>query len=66
IYSIAFDNKKSKLFAVDDFTFLKLKHRGSDILYKQYLEEGDITMGRFPGITTLPLTKMKTFMLATF
>ncbi len=32
ICAVAFDNKKSKLFAVDDFTFLKLKHRGSDVL----------------------------------
>lgn len=30
ICAVAFDNSKSKLFAVDDFTFLKLKHRGSD------------------------------------
>jgi peptidylamidoglycolate lyase len=31
ICSVAFDKTRSKLFAVDDFTFLKLKHRGSDI-----------------------------------
>lgn len=31
ICSVAFDKQKSKLFAVDDFTFLKLKHRGSDV-----------------------------------
>jgi peptidylamidoglycolate lyase len=30
ICAVAFDNSKSKLFAVDDFTFLKVKHRGSD------------------------------------
>ncbi|MGC4036576.1 MAG: peptidyl-alpha-hydroxyglycine alpha-amidating lyase family protein [Chitinophagaceae bacterium] len=30
ICAVAFDNTKSKLFAVDDFTFLKVKHRGSD------------------------------------
>ena len=29
--AIAFDKEKSNLFAVDDFTFLKLKHRGSDV-----------------------------------
>jgi peptidylamidoglycolate lyase len=31
ICSVAFNKEKSKLFAVDDFTFLKLKHRGSDV-----------------------------------
>jgi len=31
ICAIAFDKTQSKLFAVDDFTFLKIKHRGSDI-----------------------------------
>lgn len=31
ICSVAFDKTQSKLFAVDDFTFLKVKHRGSDI-----------------------------------
>lgn len=31
ICSVAFDKEKSKLFVVDDFTFLKLKHRGSDV-----------------------------------
>ena len=31
ICAVAFDKSKSKLFAVDDFTFLKVKHRGSDI-----------------------------------
>jgi peptidylamidoglycolate lyase len=31
ICSIAFDKTQTKLFAVDDFTFLKLKHRGSDV-----------------------------------
>ena len=31
ICAVAFDKQKSKLFAVDDFTFLKLKHRGSDV-----------------------------------
>jgi peptidylamidoglycolate lyase len=29
--AVAFDDTKNKLFATDDFTFLKLKHRGSDI-----------------------------------
>jgi peptidylamidoglycolate lyase len=29
--SVAFDKMQSKLFAVDDFTFLKVKHRGSDV-----------------------------------
>lgn len=31
ICAVAFDNLKSKLFAADDFTFLKVKHRGSDV-----------------------------------
>ena len=31
ICSVAFNKTQSKLFAVDDFTFLKLKHRGSDV-----------------------------------
>jgi peptidylamidoglycolate lyase len=30
--AVAFDHTKTKLFATDDLTFLKLKHRGSDIL----------------------------------
>lgn len=30
ICAVAFDKTQSKLFAVDDFTFLKVKHRGSD------------------------------------
>ena len=32
ICAVAFDETESKLFAVDDFTFLKIKHRGSDVL----------------------------------
>lgn len=32
ICSVVFDKKNEKLVAVDDVTFLKLKHRGSDIL----------------------------------
>lgn len=32
ICSVSFDKKKQKLFVVDDFTFLKIKHRGSDVL----------------------------------
>lgn len=31
ICAVAFDKSKSKLFAVDDLTFLKIKHQGSDI-----------------------------------
>lgn len=31
ICSVVFAQTKSKLFAVDDFTFLKIKHRGSDV-----------------------------------
>src|SRR6185437_8456935 len=31
ICAVAFDKTQSKLFAVDDFTFLKIKHRGSGI-----------------------------------
>ncbi len=30
ICAVAFDNSKSKLFAIDDFTFFKVKHSGSD------------------------------------
>ncbi|MEJ7738840.1 MAG: hypothetical protein WKF97_15555 [Chitinophagaceae bacterium] len=29
--SVFIDKAKSELFAVDDFTFLKVKHRGSDV-----------------------------------
>jgi peptidylamidoglycolate lyase len=32
ICAVLFDSTQSKIFAVDDFTFLKLKHRGSDVL----------------------------------
>jgi peptidylamidoglycolate lyase len=32
ICSVSFDKMQSKLFTVDDLTFLKVKHRGSDIL----------------------------------
>jgi peptidylamidoglycolate lyase len=31
ICSVIFEKNESKLFAVDDFTFLKVKHRGSDV-----------------------------------
>lgn len=31
ICSVTFDKTKSKLYAIDDFAFLKIKHRGSDI-----------------------------------
>lgn len=31
ICSVAFDKTQSKLIAIDDFTFLKVKHRGSDV-----------------------------------
>lgn len=31
ICAVAFDNAQSKLFSVDDLTFLKVKHRGSDV-----------------------------------
>ncbi|MFT3704157.1 MAG: peptidyl-alpha-hydroxyglycine alpha-amidating lyase family protein [Agriterribacter sp.] len=31
ICAVLFDTTQSKLFAVDDFTFLKVKHRGSDV-----------------------------------
>lgn len=31
ICSVFFDKEKFKLFAVDDYTFFKLKHRGSDV-----------------------------------
>lgn len=31
ICSVAFNKERSKLFATDDFSFLKLRHRGSDV-----------------------------------
>lgn len=31
ICAVSFDNSRSKLYAVDDFTFLKIIHRGSDV-----------------------------------
>ncbi|ANE51822.1 peptidyl-alpha-hydroxyglycine alpha-amidating lyase family protein [Flavisolibacter tropicus] len=32
ICSVFFDSTKEKVFAIDDFTFLKMKHRGSDVI----------------------------------
>lgn len=46
ICSVAFDKEKSKLFAVDDFTFLKLKHRGSDVFVFDTEGQLQIRFGR--------------------
>jgi peptidylamidoglycolate lyase len=46
IYSISFDKKKSKLFAIDDFTFLKIKHRGSDVFIFDNLGNIQTRFGR--------------------
>jgi peptidylamidoglycolate lyase len=46
ICAVAFDNSKSKLFAVDDFTFLKVRHRGSDIFVLDTAGKVQTRMGR--------------------
>lgn len=46
ICSIAFDKTQSKLFAVDDYTFLKLKHRGSDVFIFDPTGEVQTRFGR--------------------
>jgi peptidylamidoglycolate lyase len=46
ICSISIGKEKSKLFAIDDFTFLKLKHRGSDILIFDTLGKVQTRFGR--------------------
>ena len=46
ICAVAFDKTQSKLFAVDDFTFLKLKHRGSDVFIFDSTGEVQTRFGR--------------------
>ncbi len=46
ICSVAFDKTQSKLFAVDDFTFLKVKHRGSDVFILGTTGKVEIRFGR--------------------
>jgi peptidylamidoglycolate lyase len=46
ICAVAFDKSKSKLFAVDDFTFLKVKHRGSDAFIFDTTGEVQTRFGR--------------------
>jgi peptidylamidoglycolate lyase len=46
ICSVAFDKTGSKLFAVDDFTFLKVKHRGSDVFIFDTADEVQTRFGR--------------------
>jgi peptidylamidoglycolate lyase len=46
ICSVGFDKTKSKLFAIDDITFLKLKHRGSDIFIFDTLGKVQTRYGR--------------------
>jgi peptidylamidoglycolate lyase len=44
--AVAFDNNKSKLFAVDDFTFFKVKHRGSDVFVFDTMGRAQTRFGR--------------------
>jgi peptidylamidoglycolate lyase len=46
ICSVAFDKNQSKLFAIDDFTFLKVKHRGSDVLIFDTIGKVQTRFGR--------------------
>ncbi|MDA3615694.1 peptidyl-alpha-hydroxyglycine alpha-amidating lyase family protein [Polluticaenibacter yanchengensis] len=46
ICAVAFDKKQSKLFAVDDFTFLKFRHRGSDAFILDALGNVETRFGR--------------------
>lgn len=46
ICAVAFDKTKSKLFAVDDFSFLKLKHRGSDLFIFDKTGQVETRFGR--------------------
>lgn len=46
ICAVAFDKTQSKLFAVDDFTFLKIKHRGSDIFVFDTIGKVQTRFGR--------------------
>jgi peptidylamidoglycolate lyase len=44
--SIAFDKTQNKLYAVDDLSFLKLKHRGSDVFVFDTLGQVQTRFGR--------------------
>lgn len=46
ICSVCFNKGKSRLYAVDDFTFLKLKHRGSDVYAFDSLGKVQTRFGR--------------------
>ena len=46
VCSVAFDKTRSKLFAVDDFTFLNVKHRGSDVFVFDTTGEVQTRFGR--------------------
>lgn len=46
ICSVAFGKGKSKLFAIDDFTFLKVTHRGSDVFIFDSLGNVQTRFGR--------------------
>jgi peptidylamidoglycolate lyase len=52
ICSVAFDKTGTTLFAVDDFTFLKIKHRGSDVFIFDTMGKVGTRFGRsgsYPG-----------------
>jgi len=46
VCAVAFDKMQSKLFAVDDLTFLKVKHRGSDVFIFDSLGNVQTRFGR--------------------
>lgn len=50
--AVAFNKSESKLYAVDDFTFLKLKHRGSDVFVFDSLGKVQTRFGRSDGTST--------------
>jgi peptidylamidoglycolate lyase len=55
ICSVAFNKTGSKLFSVDDFRFLKLKHRGSDVFVIDPTDKVQSRFGRsgfYKGATT--------------
>ena len=49
IGAVAFDQTGSRLFAVDDFTFLKIKHRGSDLFIFDTAGQVQTRFGRSGG-----------------
>lgn len=46
ICAVAFDKTQYRLFAVDDFTFLKVKHRGSDVIIFDSIQRAQTRFGR--------------------